>query len=166
QPEIDTYLDTGIAEAASPDAERNRVMQVARSGKKHKSFDPQPIEGDEQPKGIARLYLPLQKDGQVYMVMGVESIRGEPFGEWHENYLSIFGAQLVIILENIRLTEQAADLAATAERGRVAREIHDGIAQLIYMLSLNVETCAALVQRIVDSSDNQDAALTSIAEQL
>ncbi|HKV58652.1 MAG TPA: GAF domain-containing sensor histidine kinase [Ktedonobacteraceae bacterium] len=169
QPEIDTYLDTGIAEAASPDAERSRVMLVARSGKKHKSFDPQPVEGDEQPRGIARLYLPLQKDGQVYMVMGVESIRGEPFGEWHENYLNIFGAQLVIILENIRLTEQAADLAATAERGRVAREIHDGIAQLIYMLSLNTETCAALVQRIVDTPDNpdnKDQALLLIAQQL
>ncbi len=169
QPEIDTYLDTGIAEAASPDAERSRVIEVASSGKKHKSFDPQPVEGDEQPKGIARLYLPLQKDGQVYMVMGVESIRGEPFGEWHENYLSIFGAQLVIILENIRLTEQAADLAATAERGRVALEIHDGIAQLIYMLSLNTETCAALVQRIADTPDNpdnKDQALLLIGQQL
>ena len=171
QPEIDTYVDTGIAEATSPDAERKRVMQVARSATKLKSFDPQPVEGDEAPKGIARLYLPFQKDkdGQVYMVMGVESIRGEPFGEWHENFLNIFGTQLVIILENIRLTEQAADLGAAAERGRVAREIHDGIAQLIYMLSLNTETCAALVQRIVDvpdNSGNKEQALLLIAQQL
>ena len=168
QPEIDTYLDTGIAEATSPGAERDRVIQVVRSGIKLKSFDPQPVEGDEQPKGIARLYLPFSKDGQVYMVMGIEVIRGEPFGEWHENYLNIFGAQLVIILENIRLTEQAADLAAAAERGRVAREIHDGIAQLIYMLSLNTETCAALIQRIVDSPDsaNKDQALLLVAQQL
>lgn len=169
QPEIDTYLDTGIAESSSPDAERSRVMQVAISGKKLKSFDPQPVAGDEEPKGIARLYLPFQKDGQLYMVMGIEAIRGEPFGEWHENYLNIFGAQLVIILENIRLTEQAADLAAAAERGRVAREIHDGIAQLIYMLSLNTETCVALLQRIVDSSDGaetKEQALRLVAEQL
>ena len=169
QPEIETYLDTGIAEAPSPDAERERVMQVATSGEKLKSFDPQPVEGDEEPKGIARLYLPFWKDGQVYMVMGIEVIRGEPFGEWHENYLTIFGAQLVIILENIRLTEQATDLAAAAERGRVAREIHDGIAQLIYMLSLNTETCVALLQRIVDSPDGaetKDAALRLVAEQL
>ncbi len=168
-PEIETYLDTGIAEAPSPDAERRRIMQVATSGQKLKSFEPQPMEGDEAPKGIARLYLPLQKDGQLYMVVGIEAIRGEPFGEWHENYLNIFGAQLVIILENIRLTEQAADLAAAAERGRVAREIHDGIAQLIYMLSLNTETCVALVQRIVDSSEGSETkeqALRLVAEQL
>ena len=169
QPEIDTYLDTGIAEADSPDAEKTRVMPVARSGKKLKSFDPQPTEGDEEPTGIARMYLPFHKDskdGQVYMVMGVESIRGEPFGYRQENFLNIIGAQLVVALENIRLTEQAADLAAAAERGRVAREIHDGIAQLIYMLSLNTETCAALIQRIVDTSDNEDEALLLIAERL
>lgn len=169
RPEIDTYLDTGIAEATSPDAEKSRVMQVATSGKKLKSYDPQLVEGDEEPKGIARLYLPFQKDGQLYMVMGIEALRGEPFGEWHENYLNIFGAQLVIILENIRLTEQAADLAAAAERGRVAREIHDGIAQLIYMLSLNTETCVALLQRIVDSPDGaetKEQALRLVAEQL
>ncbi len=172
RPEIDTYLDTGIAEATSPDAERTRVLEVARSGQKLNAFNLQPGGGDERPSGIARLYLPFHKDnkdGQVYMVMGVESIRGEPFGERQENFLNIVGAQLVVALENIRLTEQAAELGAAAERGRVAREIHDGIAQLIYMLSLNTETCAALIQRIVDTPDkpdNKDQALLLIAEQL
>ncbi len=169
RPEIDTYLDTGIAEATSPDAERTRVIQVARSGQKLNAFDLQPGSGDEGPSGIARLYLPFHKenkDGLVYMVMGVESIRGEPFGERQENFLNIVGAQLVVAVENIRLTEQAAELGAAAERGRVAREIHDGIAQLIYMLSLNTETCAALIQRIVDSPADKDSALLLIAEQL
>jgi len=169
QPEIDTYLDTGIAEATSPDAERTRVMQVARSGKTLNTFDFQHREGDEAPSGIASMYLPFHKDSkdeQVYMVLGVESIRGEPFGERQENFLNIVGAQLVVAFENIRLTEQAAELGAAAERGRVAREIHDGIAQLIYMLSLNTETCAALIQRLVDSSEDEDEALLSIADRL
>ncbi|HVB72119.1 MAG TPA: GAF domain-containing sensor histidine kinase [Ktedonobacteraceae bacterium] len=169
QPEIDTYFDTGIAEAASPDAERTRVMQVARSGKALNSFDLQSGTGNEGPSGIARVYLPFHKDNkdeQVYMVMGVESLRGEPFGQRQENFLNIIGAQLVVALENIRLTEQAAELGAAAERGRVAREIHDGIAQLIYMLSLNMETCAALVQRIAGSSDDSGQAFTPIVQRL
>ena len=33
------------------------------------------------------------------------------------------------------------------ERSRIAREIHDGIAQSIYMLSLNLETCAELAKQ-------------------
>ncbi len=165
-PEVDTYLDTGIADAESPDEEKTRVMQVARSGKKLASFELQPQEGDDEAEGIASMYLPFNKDGQVYMVMGVESIRGEPFGERQENFLNIVGAQLVVALENIRLTEQAAELGAAAERGRVAREIHDGIAQLLYMLSLNTETCVALVQRLADASEEESQALAPIAERL
>ena len=42
---------------------------------------------------------------------------------------------------------QEAELAAQQERDRIAREIHDGIAQSIYALSLNLETCADLAER-------------------
>lgn len=46
--------------------------------------------------------------------------------------------------ENIRLQREREELAAQGERSRIAREIHDGIAQSIYMLSLNLETAAEL----------------------
>ena len=50
---------------------------------------------------------------------------------------------------NLELQKQAqeAELAAQEERSRIAREIHDGIAQSIYALSLNLETCADLAER-------------------
>jgi signal transduction histidine kinase len=44
--------------------------------------------------------------------------------------------------ENIRLQREREELIAQEERSRIAREIHDGIAQSIYMLSLNLETAA------------------------
>ncbi|MGB2694010.1 MAG: sensor histidine kinase, partial [Dehalococcoidia bacterium] len=44
--------------------------------------------------------------------------------------------------ENIRLQREREELAAQQERTRIAREIHDGIGQSIYMLSLNLETAA------------------------
>ena len=47
------------------------------------------------------------------------------------------------ILELQRRT-QDAELTAVEERGRIAREIHDGVAQSIYMLSLQLETCVDL----------------------
>jgi signal transduction histidine kinase len=46
------------------------------------------------------------------------------------------------LAENIRLQEEREQLVAQEERSRIAREIHDGIAQSIYMLSLNLETAA------------------------
>jgi signal transduction histidine kinase len=44
--------------------------------------------------------------------------------------------------ENVRLQKEREQLAAQEERSRIAREIHDGIAQSIYMLSLNLEKAA------------------------
>ena len=55
-------------------------------------------------------------------------------------------SQLAIGIHNAVLARQKAELAAQEERSRIAREIHDGIAQSIYMLSLHLETCADLAQ--------------------
>jgi len=49
--------------------------------------------------------------------------------------------------ENIRLQKEREQIAAEHERSRIAREIHDGIAQLIYMLSLNLEAAAETATR-------------------
>jgi signal transduction histidine kinase len=48
------------------------------------------------------------------------------------------------LAENVRLQREREQLAAQAERTRISREIHDGIAQSIYMLSLNLEKAADL----------------------
>ncbi len=46
------------------------------------------------------------------------------------------------LVEIVRLQKEREELAAQEERSRIAREIHDGIAQSIYMLSLNLEKAA------------------------
>jgi len=50
------------------------------------------------------------------------------------------------LAENVRLQEEREELAAQEERSRIAREIHDGIAQSIYMLSLNLEKAAEMAR--------------------
>ena len=58
-------------------------------------------------------------------------------------------AEMVQSQKNLELQKKAqeAELAAQEERSRIAREIHDGVAQSIYALSLNLETCADLAER-------------------
>ncbi len=188
QAEIDTYIEVGVVSrggrdvylpprqdalrpSVPPPLRESEVLleRVIQSGEKLLSFKRQSgelDEDDEDPRGIARLYLPFLKDGQLYLVLGAESIRQTPFDERQQEFLAIAGAQLLIALENMRLTEQTAELAAAAERGRIAREIHDGIAQLIYMLSLNTETCVALAQRIEEASSSEVEALHPLTERL
>ncbi len=58
-------------------------------------------------------------------------------------------AERVQSQKNLELQKKAqeAELAAQEERSRIAREIHDGVAQSIYALSLSLETCADLAER-------------------
>ncbi len=44
--------------------------------------------------------------------------------------------------QNLLLQREREGLVAEQERGRIAREIHDGVGQSIYMLSLNLEAAA------------------------
>ena len=58
-------------------------------------------------------------------------------------------AERARVEENLELQRRArdAELAAQKERERIARDIHDGIAQSIYALSLNLETCADIPEK-------------------
>jgi signal transduction histidine kinase len=61
-----------------------------------------------------------------------------------EAILQALAGQVSLGLRNATLAREKADLAAAGERARLAREIHDGIAQSLYMLTLNLEACAEL----------------------
>src|SRR2546429_5613395 len=165
-PQIETSVESGRIEATPAEASKALIHQVSQSGGKLIKFEPQHTEGQAESVGLARLYLPFKKEDQVYMVIGAEMSRKTPLEERQENFLIIAGTQLMMALENMLLTEHAADLAAAAERGRIAREIHDGIAQLIYMLSLSSETCVALLRRIADTSTEEALMLAPVAERL
>ena len=68
--------------------------------------------------------------------------------------------------ENLELQRiaQEAELAAVEERGRIAREIHDGIAQSIYMLSLNLETCVEVAGAQQDGLGEQLQASVALSK--
>ena len=165
--EIETRInvDIPVPEPKMPDTDEALLKQLLQSGKKLITFEP--LKGASDPReGYARLYMPFFKDGQVQMILGAENLRRTAFDSKQEEFLSTAGTQLLIALDNIRLTEQTVQLAATAERTRIAREIHDGIAQTIYMLSLNAETCATQAQRIVEASEEDAELVTPLADRL
>jgi signal transduction histidine kinase len=58
--------------------------------------------------------------------------------------LQALAGQVALGLRNAELAREKAELAAAGERARLAREIHDGVAQSLYMLTLNIEACAEL----------------------
>lgn len=164
-PEMSIHVESDVSDIDS-NKSTTLLQEVMLRGQKLNTFEP--LKDSHDGYGIARLYLPLFKDGKVQIALGAESKRQTSFGEKQEKFLTICGTQLLVALENIHLTEQTIQLAATAERGRIAREIHDGVAQLIYMLSISSETCAEHAHRLVAASEDEEDAemLTPLAERL
>ena len=167
-PDIETCIEVEeeTTDMFLPPRSNEPLEQVLHTGECLQTFDLKQ-ETSVKSYGIARLYQHFfTKDGRLQMVLGTESIRQRPFDKRQREFLNIVGTQLSIAIENIRLTEQTIQLAATAERGRIAREIHDGMAQLIYMLSLNAETCSAQAQRIAEASEEDAELLNPLAVHL
>lgn len=158
-------VEANVPDTALPPRTSAYINQVIRTRQRLSSFE-HFNHAQYGGYGIARLYLPLPRDEQVQMVIGVESSRERPFDSKREEFLMIAGRQLLLALDNLRLTEQTVQLAAEAERGRIAREIHDGIAQLIYMLSLNAETCTTQAHRIAEASEEDHELIAPLAERL
>jgi two-component system NarL family sensor kinase len=61
--------------------------------------------------------------------------------------LSVTGAQLGLAVERARLAEEEASAARSAERTRLAREIHDTLAQDLTAIALQLESAARDVPR-------------------
>jgi signal transduction histidine kinase len=162
---IDSLTEVDLSEHLLPPRADGPLEYVLKTRERLIDFIPLTHASYDHYK-VVRLYLPVAREGQIRMILGVESVRQTPFDSRQINFLTIAGTQLLVALENIRLTEQMIQLAATAERGRLARELHDGVAQLVYMLSLNAETCATQAHRIAEASDEDAELLNPLAARL
>ena len=62
-------------------------------------------------------------------------------------FLLLLVTQAAAGFENVRLQEKAEEFAVAEERGRIARDLHDGFIQSLAGIDLRVETCKLLLQR-------------------
>lgn len=69
------------------------------------------------------------------------------FTEDDEALLRILAAHAALALGNARLHERSRELTVAAERTRIARELHDAVAQKLFSLRLTAQAAAALVDR-------------------
>jgi ligand-binding sensor domain-containing protein/signal transduction histidine kinase len=73
--------------------------------------------------------------------------------------LAAIGQQVGMAVENARLYEQAEQTAATIERNRLARELHDSVTQSLYSVTLYAEAAAEQV-----ASGEKETALDHLHE--
>ena len=80
-------------------------------------------------------------------VMNVASAELREFAPEELQFLFTIGFQLGVAVERTRLFEQTGALATAEERNRLAREIHDTLAQGLSSIALNLETADLLFER-------------------
>jgi signal transduction histidine kinase len=82
-------------------------------------------------KHEAYLAAPLQRGGETIGTLAVATDGPRTHGIDDLETLGSLANQAAIAIENSRLQGELRDLAVTAERERIAREMHDGLAQVL-----------------------------------
>ncbi|MEP7357653.1 MAG: ATP-binding protein [Anaerolineales bacterium] len=95
----------------------------------------------------AACVVPLRLNGQSMGGLWVGREADRPFSRADLTGLERLGDQTVIALEHALMAARLQSLAVTEERSRIAREMHDGLAQVLGYLSLQTQTLEALVRR-------------------
>src|SRR5690606_14769469 len=69
------------------------------------------------------------------------------FGMESTPYLGLLASQVSLAVRNATAYLQSEELAITEERTRIAREIHDGVAQLLAFSALKLDLVARLLDK-------------------
>lgn len=94
--------------------------------------------------GVAVL---LRGSQQVEGVLFVQSYVKDAYSDADQESLELLAAHAVVALENSLRYHQAQDLAASAERSRLARDLHDAVTQTLYSAGLLAEALPTIWQR-------------------
>ncbi len=103
----------------------------------------------------AVLAVPLFAGGQAFGILMVGKRMPTTFGEDQVALLSSLANQGAVALENTRLYQKVQSMAALEERERIAREMHDGLAQVLGF----VNTKALAVSRLLEVGKVAEASI-------
>ena len=93
--------------------------------------------------------VPIKSKGRTTGALFIARDRGRPFGPDELDLVSAVGSQVGTVLENAQLFSKTEALAVLQERERVAREVHDGLAQTLGYLNVQL----ALVDRLLQKNE-------------
>ena len=93
------------------------------------------------------LVLPLLGDEDLLGVVVLAHPDPGRFNEAGLPFMSLLASQVTLAVRNARAYLQSEELAIAAERARIAREIHDGVAQSLAFAALKLDLVARLLLR-------------------
>lgn len=95
----------------------------------------------------AAAIVPLKLDNLAIGALWVARFESRNFSETDLIYLESMADQVVIAIQHGLMTSQLQSLSIIEERARIAREMHDGLAQVLGYLNLQVQTLGTLLKQ-------------------
>jgi signal transduction histidine kinase len=109
---------------------------------------------DGHPRIRAFLSVPLMRGDHALGSLFIGNApEGRNFINEDEELLMAFAAQATIAIENARLYAQAEELARIRERQRIAQDLHDMVAQMLFTIGLEADWCVNNLA--LDASDQK-----------
>lgn len=92
----------------------------------------------------AVMALPLISQDQSYGALAFYYAEPHRFDQYELELTEVFASQAVLAIENAMLRKQAAQVAAHAERDRLARDLHDSVSQSLFSANLIAQSLPKL----------------------
>ena len=100
----------------------------------------------EEEAGAAAM-VPLKLENTAIGALWAARFKPRHFSDTDLIYLESMADQVVIAIQHGLMTSQLQSLSITEERGRIARDMHDGVAQVLGYLNLQVQTLDTLLKQ-------------------
>ena len=104
------------------------------------------VEADQQTDAWI-VYSPIRVQARPIGLLCAINSRSHKFTNEQVEFLAILSAFAASAIENARLAEESRYVLLASERDRIAREMHDGISQSLFSISLGLELCKKLLAR-------------------
>ncbi len=89
----------------------------------------------------------LDLDNTPIGALWIARHEGEPYSETDLIWLECLADQVVIAIQHGLMTSQLQSFSIIDERARIAREMHDGLAQILGYMNLQIQTLGTLLKR-------------------
>lgn len=109
-------------------------------------IDPAPGQGLHEPGAL----VPLKSRGGRLGVLVIVGPEGSTFSDAQMTLFQSIADQLSVALENARLVEKNEQAVVTAERNRLARDLHDAVTQTLFSSSMIADVLPKIWERNPD----------------
>jgi signal transduction histidine kinase len=119
------------------------------------------------PRMRSFLGVPIVSRGDVIGAFYLtDKVTAPVFGDADEAGIVLLAQHAAIAIDHARLFEDSRELALTAERARLARELHDAMSQSLFSLRLAAETASRMVLDDPERAAGELATVRALADRI